>query len=277
MSAETKTSITIRDIDAASEMRAVEVLQKEIWGVPDLDVVPLTQMVAAKVAGGVLLGAYDGESLVGFVYGFVGYEHGQVSHHSHMLAVKPAYRNYDLGRRLKLAQRERVLEQGITLMTWTFDPLQSLNAYFNFNKLGVFSDRYFIDFYGEDAESFLHKTGTDRFWVKWDLSNSKFEKESDKRTFDQTFERTTPLVRVGVDEFPLTVDLEEGLKADIALVEIPADINDLVQRNSDLAMNWRQRTRQAFTEAIDKGFLVENFYRTDRGGQKLGTYLLGRK
>ena len=154
-------------------MRAVEELQREVWGVPDLDVVPLSQLVAAKAAGGVLLGAFDGEALVGFVYGFVGYEHGRAAHHSHMLAVRPAYRNFDLGRRLKLAQRERVLAQGIDLMTWTFDPLQSLNAYFNFNKLGVVSDRYFVNFYGEDAASFLHRNGTDRLWVTWLLASRR--------------------------------------------------------------------------------------------------------
>src|SRR6185295_20426367 len=125
-------SITIRDIDEPAEMRAVEELQKEVWGIPDLDVVPLTHLVAAKEAGGVLIGAFDGETLVGFVYGFPSFEHGQVAHHSHMLAVKPVYRNYDLGRRLKLAQREHVIAQGMELISWTFDPLQSLNAHFNF-------------------------------------------------------------------------------------------------------------------------------------------------
>lgn len=136
-------------------MHAVEELQKEVWGLPGLDVVPLSHLVAVKAAGGVLLGAFDDKTLVGFVYGFVSYEYGQMAHHSHMLAVKPAQRNFNLGLKLKLAQRERVLAQGITVMTWTFDPLQSLNAYFNFNKLGVLADQYKIDFYGADASSYL--------------------------------------------------------------------------------------------------------------------------
>ena len=155
-------AIVIRDIDGGAEMRAVEELQKDVWGIPDLDVVPLSHLVAAKAAGGVLLGAFDRETLIGFVYGFVSYEQGTVAHHSHMLAVNPAYRNFNLGYKLKLAQRERVLVQGIRVMTWTFDPLQSLNAYFNFSKLGVLSDRYFVNFYGEEAASFLHRNGTDR-------------------------------------------------------------------------------------------------------------------
>ena len=104
-SATENSTIVIRDINGAAAMRAVEELQKETWRVPDLDVVPLTHMVAAQAAGGTLIGAFDRETLVGFAYGFVSYEHGQLAHHSHMLAVRPTYRNFNLGYKLKLAQR----------------------------------------------------------------------------------------------------------------------------------------------------------------------------
>src|SRR5438128_3911239 len=86
-------AIVIRDIERLSEMREVETLQKDVWGCDDLDVVPLTMLVATREVGAVLVGAYDGASLVGFVYGFPGYENGRLVHHSHMLAVKSAYRN----------------------------------------------------------------------------------------------------------------------------------------------------------------------------------------
>ena len=182
MPAATETpTIIIRNIYGGAELRAVEQLQKEVWGIPDLDVVPLSHLVAAKAAGGVVLGAFDGETLIGFVYGFVSNEHGTVGHHSHMLAVKPAYRNFNLGYKLKLAQRERVLAQGITVMTWTFDLLQSTNAHLNFSKLGVLSDRYFINFYGADAASLLHRNGTDRLWVKWLLTRRLVSSQSTHR------------------------------------------------------------------------------------------------
>ncbi len=126
--------ILIRDIERIPEMRGAELLQKEVWGMADLEVTPLNQMVAAKAAGGILIGAFDGPVLVGFAYGFPGYEDGQPMIHSHMLAVKPEYRNLDLGYKLKLAQREQALARGITRMTWTFDPLQSLNAHFNLGE-----------------------------------------------------------------------------------------------------------------------------------------------
>ena len=104
-----KVSVIIRDIELVSEMRRLEALQKDVWGYDDRDVVPLTMFAATKEVGAILVGAYDGSSLVGFVYGFLGCEEGRIVHHSHMLAVRPSYRNFNLGYKLKLAQRERVL------------------------------------------------------------------------------------------------------------------------------------------------------------------------
>jgi predicted GNAT superfamily acetyltransferase len=240
--------ILIRDIESAAEMRAVEELQKEVWGIPDLDVVPATHLIAAKAAGGVLLGAFDGNTLVGFVYGFVAQEDGRIAHHSHMLAVKPEYRNFNLGYKLKVAQRDEVLAQGIDLITWTFDPLQSLNAYFNFTKLGVIADRYVINFYGEEAASFLHQTGTDRFWVKWLLTTDRVVQRllTPKPVFDNP--------------------------SDKLLIEIPADINAVQHESPQLAREWRERTRRAFTEALGRGYVVRDFYRE----KTVGVYILGK-
>ena len=249
MSSATETSnISIRSVETFAELRAVEELQKEVWGVPDLDVVPLTHLIATQTAGGVLLGAFDRQMIVGFVYGFVALENGEIAHHSHMLAVKTAYRNFNLGYKLKLAQREAVLAQGINLITWTFDPLQSLNAHFNFTKLGVISDRYVINFYGEEAASFLHQTGTDRFWVKWWLTSERVV---------QRLKTTKPVLDDPSDKL---------------FIEIPADINTLQQENPALALEWRERTREAFSNAIDNGYTVRDFYRDGENG----IYILGK-
>ncbi len=236
-------AVTIQPIDDVADMRAVEDLQKEVWGIPDIEVVPVTQLVAAKEAGGTLIGAYDMDVLVGFVYGFPSFEYGQAAHHSHMLAVKTAYRNFDLGRKLKLAQREHVMAQGVAVMTWTFDPLQSLNAHFNFRKLGVVADRYLPDFYGAEAASFLHQTGTDRLWVSWWLTSEHVKKT------------------ISGDRI--------GLAGDIS-IEIPGDINSLQQQDPRTALKWREETRAAFTEAIGAGYRVVGFTREN----EVGRYLL---
>jgi len=269
-------AIRIRDIDGAAELRAVEELQKEAWGIPDLDVVPFTQLVAARAAGGTLVGAFDGETLVGFAYGFVAYERGRLAHHSHMLAVRPAYRNLDLGRRLKLAQRERVVAQGCTLMSWTFDPLQSLNAHFNFNKLGVVSDRYLVDFYGEAAASFLHRNGTDRLWVTWPLTGRRVMERLGAPAATPEPRDVTPLVQLGLDGSPLRNGPAAALTREQALIEIPAEIGAFERQGGGLAGAWREATRWAFTEALAAGYLVTGFARPNRDARRVGVYLLDR-
>jgi len=267
-------AIVICDIDSVSDMHQVEALEKEIWGCDDLDVLPATILSASREVGGVLVGAYNDQSLVGFVYGFPGLEDGEITHHSHMLAVKPSQRNLNLGYKLKLAQRDRVLAQNIKRITWTFDPLQSLNAYFNFNKLGVVADKYKVNFYGESTTSFLHQFGTDRLWVSWMIQSDRVNRRLSNQSFESTFKSELPrLVQVRNDEpiasEPLVIAGEPHLA-----IEIPSDINALQKKDPALAMRWREITRRAFTAAISSEYLVQDFFRGQRAEESFGVYVL---
>ena len=267
------TGVVIREIERFSDIRAAENLQKEVWGLPDLDVVPSTQLIAAKAAGGALIGAFDGDSIVGFVYGFVGCEDGQMTHHSHMLAVKPGYRNASLGYKLKLAQRDFVLSQGITEMTWTFDPLQSLNAHFNFGRLGVISDRYLVDFYGTDAPSLLHQNGTDRLWVRWLLASRRVVERLDGTQDDLGTEPTQTLVEMGSNDEPSAKTFELENTCDRISIEIPADIRSIEQQDPELATAWRRVTKATFLQAFAAGYVAVEFAR----GSRSGRYILSKK
>src|SRR5262249_3905282 len=167
----------IRDVEGEAEFHAIEDLQKEAWSFSDLDVLPAATLIATQHAGGIVLGAFDADQMIGFAYAFPAFEEGRVSLHSHMLAVRTDYRNCQAGFYLKLEQRERALDSGIDLITWTFDPLQSLNAHLNFSKLGVVSRRYLVNFYGEATSSPLHSGfGTDRLWVSWILNSDRVKR-----------------------------------------------------------------------------------------------------
>jgi len=259
-------------------MRDIESFQKEIWACDDRDIVPLTILVATREIGAILVGAFDGPLLIGFAYCLVGREDEHMVHHSHMLAVNPSYRNLNLGYRLKLAQRDRALAQGVTRMTWTFDPLQSLNAHFNFGKLGVLSDTYKINFYGETTSSFLHQIGTDRLWVTWHLASSrvqarlKTKNQSKASNFD--LDRVACLVQVGPNNVPQRSRSEEVAGQEIVSIEIPTDINAVQRDSPQLAVRWREATRWAFRKALSSGYQVEDFYGSSRYGQAVGVYLL---
>ncbi len=129
-------AVVIRDVERFSEYEECVRLQLEVWGFDELHVVPVMQLVAEHEYGGVCIGAFDEDEMVGFVYGFTGWDGTRGFHHSHMLAVLPDYRGRGLGEKLKWAQRERVLDKGLSLVNWTFDPLQAPNANLNINRLG---------------------------------------------------------------------------------------------------------------------------------------------
>jgi predicted GNAT superfamily acetyltransferase len=274
-------TIIIREIDSIFEMKALEKLQKEVWGWDDLDTMPLMNFIVTKEVGGVLIGAFERKTPVGFVFGFVGYDEGQIVFHSHMLAVLPAFRDHGIGRKLKLAQREHALAKGFKCITWTFDPLQSPNAHRNFNKLGVIASKYRVNFYGEQTSSALHRyIGTDRLWVTWFLESNRvmrrLECELSAEPSQAQFRKLVSLVKAGPDGWPQSQPVAT-LAEEQVLIDIPADIGLLQQQNPPLAVAWRNATRSAFTEALSAGYIVEEFYRLDRHGELVGCYLLNLK
>ncbi len=273
-----KPVVVIRDLETFDDLKQVENVEREVWGLADIDVLPLSMTIATQAAGSIWLGAFDGKQLVGFAFGFLGLEHGRLMLHSHMLAVRDDYRDLNLGLKLKLAQRERALSAGIQEMTWTFDPLQSKNAHFNFSKLGVIADTYKIDFYGPETSSMLHRNGTDRLWVKWPLASRRVQERmqgKDRRAeWLDVLSRLSPLIRFNGDGRPARTDLHAALSRQRIAVEIPGDVGLIEKKDPALAREWREETRWAFTEALKAGFFVSEFCRTVRGLQGPGTYLL---
>ncbi|MGH9517272.1 MAG: GNAT family N-acetyltransferase [Terriglobales bacterium] len=273
-------TISIRDLETISDIEPMLRLEKEVWRLDDSDVTPLTLAVALKAAGSIVIGAFDGRELVGFALAFPSFEHGKVGLHSHMLAVRSSHREYGLGYRLKLAQRERALAMGITEMTWTFDPLRSLNAHLNFSKLGVISDSYRVDFYGPQTSSHLHTNGTDRLWVKWGMADSRVQDRLNGRgklaEVVDALKNLEPLVRFNGDGKPAEGNLAAALPRQRIAIEIPRDMDQIEHTNKELAHAWRLATRRAFTGALTTGFVVKEFCRSIRGQQGPGAYLLER-
>ncbi len=279
--------IVIRDLRNIEDFSQLKGVEKEVWGLADEDALPLTLAVASKAVGNIFVGAFDKEKdkdkLVGFAFGFLGREHGQMTIHSHMLAVIDAYRHLDLGLRLKQAQRERAMAMGVREMTWTFDPLQSRNAHFNFSKLGVVSDTYKVDFYGPETSSMLHRNGTDRLWVRWILNSRRvrdrlagqWAKGARAETLD-ALRLLAPLVRFDPSGNPERADLAEALARQRVSIEIPGDILEVERADVGLAREWRDATRWAFREAVKAGFFLAEFCRSIRGQQGPGAYLLQR-
>lgn len=258
-------------------------MEREVWALSDLDTMPLTLTVATRESGSIWLGAFEGTSLVGFAFGLLGIEHGELTIHSHMLAVRERYRDLDLGYRLKIAQRDRALAirvrgARIQEMTWTFDPLQSRNAHLNFSKLGVVSASYKPDFYGPETSSALHRNSTDRLWVRWPMTSRRVLERlqgMERRAENlDALSTVTPLIRFNGDGKPVSTDLGSALARQRIAIEVPSDIGAVERKDAALARVWREQTRWAFNESLKSGFFVAEFCRTVRGQQGPGVYLL---
>ena len=281
-------SFCIRDVQSESEFHTIEDIQKEAWGFNDLDTVPAATLMATQHAGGIVLGAFDGDKMIGFAHGFAAYEEGRASIHSHMLAVRPEYRNFQAGFFLKLAQRRRTLEKGLDEITWTYDPLQSLNAHLNFAKLGVISQRYIVNFYGEATSSPLHQGfGTDRLWVRWLLKSDRVKqlvsrsprarRSANAATGDERLDATLKEALVTSErDRPHRADFRRLSSEYLCAIEIPHNINALKEHDPSLGTAWREATREAFLAAINAGFEVSDFLSVESKPKPRWFYLLTR-
>jgi predicted GNAT superfamily acetyltransferase len=270
----------IRDLETLADLDLVLRLEKEVWGLEDADVTPITLAVALKAAGSIWLGAFDADQLVGFALAFPSLERDRVGFHSHMLAVRASHRGRNLGYELKLAQRQRALALGVKEMTWTFDPLRSRNAHLNFHRLAAVCDSYRVDFYGPQTSSPLHRNGTDRLWVTWHLADARVEERLKGKNVRaevlDALAHLEPLVRFNGDGRPAELDLAKALARQRIAIEIPGDIDSIERESPDRAREWRLATRKAFTASLRAGFIVKEYCRSIRGQQGPGAYLLER-
>lgn len=272
-------TLVFDELSRLEEFREVERLESEIWG--PIDLVPVPILAVSVRRGAVLIGARDGSRLAGFVYSFPALRRAadgtlQATHWSHMLGVHPDYQGSGLGRRLKLAQRERVLALGLDLIEWTFDPLQARNAHLNFARLGVVVEEYEENVYGESASPLHGGLPTDRFVCQWWIRRPHVERRigagrlvaRDRGALDAI--ALNPPVPGGEWEAPgAPVPMPAG--AQRVLIHVPARFTEMQQSQPDLALAWRLQTRELFTACFARGYRAVDFLRHRDGG---GAYLL---
>ncbi len=254
--------IRIRDLRTFSDYEQCVDLQKEIWALPDRDLVPAVELLVVSRCGGVWIGAFDGEAMVGFVGGLLARREGRVFHHSHMVGVLPACRGKRIGESLKWAQRDRVLGQGLDLIHWTYDPLQAPNANFNINRLSVVILNYMIDAYGETVSPLHGGLPTDRFEVEWLLRSPQVMEAREGEVADRRDWMKLPRANCAhlEGELPRSEELELELDARELLVEIPPDITRVMSEDPELALNWRLEIRGIFQNYMRRGYSVVGFH-----------------
>ncbi len=270
------TEFTIRPLTTCADFLACEELQRRAWGMDDLEVVPLHLLITVAHNGGIALGAFDGERLIGFVFGFLGLSEGygpeapaavRLKHCSHMLAVLPEYRNRHVGYALKLAQREAARAQALRLMTWTYDPLESRNAHLNLARLGAVCNTYLRDLYGAMNDALNRGLPTDRFRVDWYIASKRVVNRLRRAQPGLTLEHFTgagariinpPRLDQATSRLHPAETTAE-LTGSLLLVEIPPDFQAIKRADSALALAWRLHTRQIFEAAFEAGYTAIDF------------------
>jgi predicted GNAT superfamily acetyltransferase len=245
----TANSIVLRNCTELEEYRACVALQKEVWGFADNELVPLRIFSLAPKIGGQVIGAWDGETLVGFAFSIPGIRNGHPYLHSHMLAVKEGHRNTGLGRRIKLFQREDAIARGYELLEWTFDPLEIKNAYLNLERLGAIARRYNLNQYGITSSPLQGFLPTDRLVAEWWLTSRRVETLLSTGKHPEFVEETR--------------------------VEVPAEIYAWKEQpdTRQKAAAVQLRNREAFLSAFSRGLACLGYERDASGN---GRFLLGR-
>ena len=238
--------IDIRTLTNTEEFAGAVRLQKEIWGFEEIDILPVRLFVVAAKVGGQVLGAFDGDQMIGFCLSIPGLKpHGGSYLHSHMMGVLPPYRNSGLGRQMKLIQRTEALKNDVKLVEWTFDPLEIKNAYFNIERLGAVIRRYVLNQYGITTSRLHGSLPTDRCVAEWWIDT------------------------------PRAADIIEGRGRTDSAVEariaVPIDIADIRHHDPRRAADIQSAISEQFLANLRDGLTVTGFERTPEAGVYLFT------
>lgn len=266
------TEIVLREIRTPAEMNEAVELQKIYWGEDMGALVPAHMLLAIVNHGGHVPAAFDGDRMVGLLIGFLGADREAVTPEkplsrcmlvmSKRMVVLPEYRSYNIGTRLKLAQRDFALQYQIPLVTWTFDPVLARNAYLNLHKLGAVGQKYAVSYFGSDSAYAM--LSDDRLVVNWWVAHPHTVIHAEGRA--PALSRATLMTGQALNETTLQDDLlrPDAINHPVGeplLLEIPMDYPALERRDAGLARAWRDHLREAFTTAFDSGYLVTDFMR----------------
>ena len=235
------TGVEVRLLTNHADFHATIEVQKQVWGFSETDCVPPRLCAVATEIGGLVLGAFLGEQMIGFSLSFPGVKDGNRPYwHSHMTGVLPAYQNRRVGRRIKLFQRQQAVRTGIDLIEWTFDPLEIRNAYFNIERLGVIVRHFLPNQYGITSSRLHGGLPTDRLVAEWHVTSERVERI--------------------IDGPPL-----ESL-AIAATIEIPSEIAELRKTEAGKAREIQTRVREEFQEHLAKELTVVGYQISSAAG-----------
>jgi predicted GNAT superfamily acetyltransferase len=280
------TNLTILLVETPEEMTLIEDLQRTIWPDSETDIVPSHMLITAVHNGGLVLGAFADEKLIGFLFGFPGLEGTpdgpRPKHCSHMMGILPDHRDSGAGFALKRAQWQMVRHQGLDHVTWTYDPLLSRNAHLNIAKLGAVCTTYRRAEYGEMRDGVNAGLPSDRFQVDWWINTRRVETRLGKHPrptlkldhVNRAGLRPLYALHPSTDNLPCPPEHVPPFEDRLLLAEIPVNFQALKSKDFALARDWRFFTRELFETAFKADYIVTDFIFDTNQGNPRGMYIL---
>lgn len=247
----------IRKLTTITEMEAVYELERKIW---QTEIVPTHQTITVVKNGGLMLGAYHGGKLIGFSYSFPGFANNKLYLCSHMLGIDPDFRSQGIGERLKWEQRHEARRLGYDLITWTFDPLETRNAYLNLTKLHGVSMTYIENCYGNLQDGLNHGLPTDRLEIAWHIGSAYVETGP---VID--YHNVISINDIVMDK-PVSIDVEWD-EAAIYGLHVTNDFQSIKQHAAETARAWRLHTREKFQQLFSRGYVAFGLQRQPTSNQ----------
>ncbi|GAK01184.1 LOW QUALITY PROTEIN: hypothetical protein JCM19055_4334 [Geomicrobium sp. JCM 19055] len=238
--------ITIRELTTMEELEEMMDVEEAVWQMEPLQV---HQTFTVLKNGGIILGAYDDEKMIGFLYSFPGFVEGDVYLCSHMLGFLPDYRKRGIGVLMKQRQAELAKDRGYQKLRGTFDPLETPNAYLNIQKLRAIGAYYKVNHYGEMADEFNTGLPTDRMIIEWDLTKSTAVEEV-------VINDTHLLLRNNNGHPKKSTTLLTESRMNRTTSAVPSNFQQIKEENFELAKAWRFETQQRFVELFQAGYVA---------------------
>ncbi|MFC0625733.1 GNAT family N-acetyltransferase [Kribbella deserti] len=256
--------VFIRGLDRMAELDAVCDLFDRIWRFDGGHAPVSSELLRAMSrAGGYVAGAFEGDELVGACVGFFS-PPAEFGLHSHIAGVSPKTRGRSVGFAMKVHQRAWAMAQGLTKISWTYDPLVGRNAYFNLVKLGARPAEYLANFYGPMNDALNAGDDTDRLMVTWQLEDPLVAAAcaGAPSIADLVAERAA-----GAQAMLARSDSGDPVRHDVdartVLIAVPPDIERLRGDDPMSAGRWRLAVRDCLGGLLDQGARVRGFARSD--------------
>jgi predicted GNAT superfamily acetyltransferase len=266
------------------DYKTCEDIQREVLHAKDIDVIPIPLLLTANRTGGILFGAYSSlGDMVGFIFSMLGSLQGEPAQHAYILAVRTAYRNFDVGFKLHMALRKESLKRNITRVTCAFDPMQPRNAYFVLGKLSEWAHTYEEDFYGETTCQTDRGLPTDRLLAQWDLEDPnvvrRLEAGPPRRDFRKELKNTQAINQLVETAPGLLSSSPVNLNCTDSrfIFEVPYNLPEIKHRDLGIALEWQARMRKVFHHYFKKDYAATDFWVSEQEGHLRACYCLGKK